>query len=129
MAVAERVVSCGIALLLSRERGNGGEYAPVDLFESAEAFAAPIRYRLTNPGDILGGGFPGYNLYQTKQGWIAVAALEPHFWQRLVAELGLNTLEVQRQSLANVFEGQTAEYWEAWAFELDLPVVKVRHRP
>jgi alpha-methylacyl-CoA racemase len=129
VAVAERVVSRGIALLLSRERGNGGGYAPVALFEAAEAFAAPIRYRLTNPGEVLGGGFPGYNLYQTKQGWIAVAALEPHFWQRLVAELGLNSLEVQRQSLADVFRDQTAEYWEAWALELDLPIVKVRYCP
>ncbi|MEJ2263397.1 MAG: CoA transferase [Anaerolineales bacterium] len=127
VAVAERVVSCGIALLLSRERGNGGEYAPVALFESAEAFAAPIRYHLTTPGEVLGGGFPGYNLYQTKQGWIAVAALETHFWERLVAELDLDPLQAQRQNLADVFRDQTAEYWEAWALELDLPIAKVRH--
>lgn len=129
VAGAERVVSSGLALLLSRERGNGGGYAQVSLFEAVEAFAAPIHYRLTNPGEILGGGYPGYNLYETQQGWIAVAALEPHFWERLVAELGLNPLEVQRQSLADLFRGQTAEYWEAWALALDLPIVKVRHHP
>jgi alpha-methylacyl-CoA racemase len=129
VAGAERVVSHGLALLLARARGNGGGYAQVSLFEAAEAFAAPSRYRLTNPGGILGGGFPGYDLYRTKQGWIAVAALEPHFWERLVAELGLNSLEVQRQSLADVFGDQTAEYWEAWALELDLPIVEVRYHP
>lgn len=129
MAAAERVVSSGLALLLSCQRGNGGRYAPVSLFEAAEAFALPGRYGLTNPGQLLGGGFPGYDLYPTKQGWIALAALEPHFWERLVAELGLSPLEVQRQSLADLFRDRTAEYWETWALQLDLPIVKVRHHP
>ncbi|HZD55268.1 MAG TPA: CoA transferase [Anaerolineales bacterium] len=126
VAGAERVVTGGLALLLSRQRGNGGAYARVSLFEAAEVFALPSRYGLTNRGGLLGGGFPGYNLYQTKQGWIAVAALEAHFWERLVAEMGLDMLEIQRQSLADLFLDQTAEYWEAWASQLDLPIIKVR---
>ena len=40
---------------------------------------------LTASGGILGGGFPGYGLYRAREGHVALAALERHFWERLRA--------------------------------------------
>jgi alpha-methylacyl-CoA racemase len=123
LAGAERAVSAALALLLGRERGHGAEYASVSLAVAAEEFAAPWRYSLTSPGGILGGGSPSYNLYPTREGWIAVAALEPHFGARLAAELGLAV--VDGASLRQAFAARTAAEWEGWAVARDLPLVRV----
>ena len=37
----------------------------------------------------LGGGDPFYGIYESADGWVALAALEPHFRTRVVAELGI----------------------------------------
>ena len=39
------------------------------------------------PGTLLGGAVPGYGLYRSSDGWLAVAALEPHFLRRLTEAL------------------------------------------
>lgn len=120
---AERAVQAALALLLARERGQGAGYREVTLAEAAEAFAAPRRYGLTVPGGALGGGLPGYGVYRAEEGWVAVAALEAHFLERLGLALGLP--EVTAESLAGAFGQRPAEEWERWAAEMDLPLVAV----
>ena len=34
------------------------------------------------PGGLLGGALPQYRIYRLRDGWAAVAALEPHFAAR-----------------------------------------------
>src|SRR5205809_4462067 len=121
LAGAERAVSAALALLYARERGHGAGYAEVALAEVAATFAAPLHHGLTAAGGHLGGGFAGYRLYPAREGWIAVAALEPHFWCRLTEELEA----ADAQELARVFLTQTARYWEAWGAARDLPLVAV----
>ena len=121
---AEEAVSAAIALLLARERGQAAQAAYVSLAEAAARFAFPLEYGLTLPEGLLGGGWPGYNLYQAAEGWIAVAALEPHFADRLVRELGVELLK--HDLLAHAFRGRTAAEWENWAVPRDLPIVRVR---
>jgi crotonobetainyl-CoA:carnitine CoA-transferase CaiB-like acyl-CoA transferase len=87
-------------------------------------FAEPLAYGLTAPGGLLGGQLPGYNLYQAADGWIAVAALEAHFLQKLATELGLARLTAE--TLAEAFVQRPASYWQGWAAERDLPIVAVR---
>ncbi len=41
---------------------------------------------------------------------MALAALEPHFWERLLEELGVDGDE--RRDLKRVFETETAKHWE-----------------
>lgn len=123
LAGAERAVAAALALLLARERGHGPAYASISLAEAAEDFAAPWRCGLTAPGGVLGGGHPGYDLYPTRAEWVAVAALEPHFWAKLVSELGLAVAD--REHLRQVFAARTAAEWEAWAAARDLPLVRV----
>ena len=127
MAGAERAVSLALALVIARDRSGRGLSAAAPLEEAARALAAPRREGLTAPGAILGGGHAGYNLYEARDGWIAVAALEPHFAQRLAAELDLQALD--GQALARRFGTQAAAHWESWARDRDLPIVAVRDNP
>ena len=82
-----------------------------------------IRHGLTTPGGWLGGGYPYYGLYRASDGWLALAALEPHFRDRLLDELGLD--EATHDVLADVFGGRTAAEWDAWARARDLPLAPV----
>jgi crotonobetainyl-CoA:carnitine CoA-transferase CaiB-like acyl-CoA transferase len=124
MAGAERAVSAALSLLFARERGRGGGYEQVALSKAAMSFAGPMRWGLTASGGVLGGGFPGYGLYRARGGYVALAALEKHFWERLLEELG--TEGDERLDLERIFQTRTAEQWEAWAAERDLPLAAVR---
>jgi alpha-methylacyl-CoA racemase len=119
---AEQAVSTALALLYARERGHGAGCAQVALADVAAAFAAPLRHGVTAADGFLGGGFAGYGLYRAREGWIAVAALEPHFWRRLTEELEAS----DAQGLARIFLTQTAQYWEAWGTARDVPLVAVQ---
>jgi crotonobetainyl-CoA:carnitine CoA-transferase CaiB-like acyl-CoA transferase len=123
LAGAERAVSALLALLLARERGRSGQVAEVALSDAAEAFAVTFRHGLTAPGGQAGGGDAFYRLYEAADGWIAVAALEPHFRGRLVAELGLAGDDAA--ALAAAFRRRNAAEWQAWAEAHDLPIAAV----
>ncbi|HET7231853.1 MAG TPA: CoA transferase [Longimicrobium sp.] len=122
LAAAERAVTAALALLLARGRDGAGRQATVALADVAEDFAAPLRHGLTTPGGALGGGSPLYNLYRAKDGWIALAALEPAFERRLAAEL---YVPLERAPLEDAFARRTTAAWEAWARERDLPLAAV----
>ncbi len=124
LAGAEQAVGAALALLLARERDGTGGYRQVALAEAAAAFAEPLNYGLTTPGGMLGGGLPEYNLYRTRQGWVALAALEPHFWQRLQQALGLS--QPGEKDLAECFLARTAVDWERWGGDHDLPIVALK---
>jgi alpha-methylacyl-CoA racemase len=121
LAGVERAISAVLALLLARERGEGSAFLRVSLYEAGLVFASPIRYGLTIPGGILGGGNTGYNLFPARTGWLAVATLEGHFQEKLVRELGLQDGE----TMQDAFLGKTAEEWADWARVRDLPIVEV----
>lgn len=124
MAGSERAVSTALALVLARNRTGKGESAIASLADAARALAQPLHEGLTRPGALLGGGFAGYNVYATRAGWIAVAALEPHFAKRLAERFAL--AEITVEALRDLFSAHDAAYWEAWACEHDLPIVAVR---
>lgn len=123
MAGAERAVNVSLALLLNFARNGQAERAYVSLYEAIRDFAGPLNAGLTKPGGVLGGGFPFYGVYKTSDGWISVAALEPAFIQRMMAELKLGTNA--RKELEAIFRTRTASEWEQWARERDLPVKAV----
>lgn len=122
---AEQIVSAALTLLFARERGGEAGYREIALSACADKYAESSRYGLTIPGGILGGGSPQYNLYETRLGWLAVATLETHFWQRLTTELGISD-EAGYDELREIFFTRTAREWEDWATLLDLPIAAVR---
>jgi len=126
MAGAERAVTMALALLHQRARTGESGCAWVSLHDCAHDLAAPLRAGLTTPGGLLGGGYLLYGFYQASDGWIAVAALEPHFAERLVLELNLK--KADRAELERIFLERSAADWESWAAARDLPLVAVREQ-
>jgi crotonobetainyl-CoA:carnitine CoA-transferase CaiB-like acyl-CoA transferase len=124
LAGAERAVSMALALLNKMARTGEAGCAWISLYECARDLAAPVRAGLTTPGGLLGGGYPLYGFYQASDGWIAIAALEPHFAQRLLSELNLE--KPDRAELERIFLERSAAAWESWAAERDLPLVAVQ---
>ncbi len=120
VAGSEAAALAALAVLMERERTGVGQYIEVALADAAKRLAAPRRAGLTVAGAILGGGFPGYNQYRTQDGWIAVAALEPHFYQRLCEQLGVRTPTYEL--FAERFAAETNAYWLRFATEYDLPI-------
>ena len=93
----------------------------VSLAVVARDFAEPLREGITSPGSVLGGGFPGYALYRAADGWVAVAALEPHFQRALEHEVG-----VTAEAMAVSFATQSVQHWDRRGRELDIPMVAVK---
>jgi crotonobetainyl-CoA:carnitine CoA-transferase CaiB-like acyl-CoA transferase len=120
---ALEAVIAALELVLAKKAGEPARRAAVSLSGAAAFFAEPLRQGLTAPGGHLGGGFAGYRVYRTKEGWIAVAALEQHFQKSLLAELGLERLDPD--AVKNAFLTRTADEWVLRARARDLPLVKV----
>lgn len=118
MTGAERAYATTLLLL----REPAGSRRQVGLFDCLRAITEPIRQGLSAPGGPLGGANPAYGVYAARGGHIAVAALEPHFRERLYAALGLH----DSAALTDAFRGRTPAEWERWANERDIPLVAVR---
>jgi crotonobetainyl-CoA:carnitine CoA-transferase CaiB-like acyl-CoA transferase len=127
MAGAQTAVSHALAVLAQRARTGSGVLSYVPIAGALEFFALPLRYGLTVPGGRLGGGVPFYNIYPTRDGWLAVGALEPQFWARLQSVL--STKEGTYEELRAIFLTRTAAEWERLAEEHRLPLAAVRNCP
>jgi alpha-methylacyl-CoA racemase len=106
-------------LLLRQPEGSRGE---VGLYDSLAPLVATVTHGLTRPGGLLGGGLAAYRIYDASEGRVAIAALEPHFRRRLYEALQLP----MESDLSGVFKTRTADDWEAWAAEHDLPIARLR---
>lgn len=124
MAGGERAAAEALALVIARGRTGKGAASCVALADVARDLAQPLREGLTAPGGVLGGGLAGYNFYAAARGWIALAALEPRFFQNLAQLLGLAS--ATHETLAAKFGERTAREWEDWARANDMPLVAVR---
>jgi alpha-methylacyl-CoA racemase len=124
LAGAERAVSMALALLNKAARTGESACAWVSLHDCARDLAEPMKAGLTTAGGWLGGGYPLYGFFRASDGWVAIAALEPHFARRLLSELNLSQLD--RAELERIFLERSASAWEIWAAERDLPLVAVR---
>ncbi|WP_435194810.1 CaiB/BaiF CoA transferase family protein [Natronomonas sp. EA1] len=116
--------------LLSRELGGeGGEYFDVSLTDAVVSFGqtvAPMALRDENPrpGDTqLTGAYPWYGVYEAKEGYVTLAALEPQFWEGFCEAVGheewisLHTTddpaerEALREALEALFATRTRDEW------------------
>ena len=124
LAGGERCASQALALLLSFFRSGKTGCWWISLFECAQELAQPLGAGLTTPGGGLGGGSPFYGVYRTSDGWVAIAALEPHFAQRLLVEMDLKSPD--RSAMEQIFGRQPSASWEQWAADRGLPLAVVR---
>jgi alpha-methylacyl-CoA racemase len=127
VATSEHAAFEALAVLLERTRTGSGQYREVALADTATRLAEPLAATLTRPGALLGGGFPGYNLYRSRDGWIALAALEPHFYRRLSEVLGI--VSPTYEQLAERFAMEDGAHWLSFARTHDLPIAVVADAP
>lgn len=120
MAGAARATQDALALLLRRERSGKSGHVYAALSEAAEEFAATVRYDITTPGGVLGGGLPNYKIYETADGYIACGALEMHFARRLMEALEID--EPTETAFQRKFIERSSAAWEAWGLERDIPL-------
>jgi crotonobetainyl-CoA:carnitine CoA-transferase CaiB-like acyl-CoA transferase len=123
LAGAQRVVIAALELLLTRER-SGTAHVEVALAESASLFAEPLRHGLTSTTGPLGGAWAAYNIYPTRDGWLAVAALELQFRSALARDLSVDVDDPV--ALARVLAERPALEWERWAETRGLPLTVLR---
>ncbi len=114
---AERAVSAALLLLRRTPPCN----AVVGLKDAVVTAALPRAFGLTRPHGVLGGALAAYGVYETRDGWIAIAALEPHFRSRLYEALNFS----DGDDLTAVMRTRTARQWERWAARHDLPFARV----
>lgn len=134
LAGAERAAGEAAAAVLAAHRTGTGVLREVALSECARSFAAPARHGLTTPDGVLGGAAPMYGLYRSTDGWVALAALEPHFWTGLQEALttgenppaGSRSAEqIDAAALQEIFATRTCAEWDDWATSRDLPIAAV----
>jgi crotonobetainyl-CoA:carnitine CoA-transferase CaiB-like acyl-CoA transferase len=124
LAGAHGAVIAALDLLFARERRGEAGCVQIALAECARLFAAPLRYGLTSSTGPLGGTDPAYNIYRTREGWVAVAALEPDLRAALANELSVDVED--GAALAQVLLQRSALEWERWADTRGLPLAAVR---
>lgn len=120
---AERAVSAALRALYERDRTGIASRHDVAIAQGAAMLSDAMRYGLTSGHGPLSGAQPIYRLYRTSDGWIALAALEAHFQQRLREALQLDTLEAS--ALEAHFAQHPNAHWERVAAQYDLPLAPV----
>jgi crotonobetainyl-CoA:carnitine CoA-transferase CaiB-like acyl-CoA transferase len=135
-----------LVALRTRDQTGRGEFIDVSIFDTAVSLMVLnlARYLATGEEPVAGetlltGTFPFYNLYETADGgWMAVAAVEPKFWERLCEVVGARELaEFQFASerektgvvraLRARFKMKTQAEWDAIFAKESLPIIGVRH--
>ena len=120
--------------LLRRAVSGRGAHMEVALADAAHYLALPRTWGLTQPSGAVGGAHAGYRVYACANGRVAVAALEPHFAQRLcqaagvagadtpAAALALMFRSGTHQAVASYFQGRTRAELDQLASEKDIPL-------
>jgi len=123
IAGSQAAVAHALAVLAERARTGQGQLSYVAIEAALDPYTWPVRYRLTTAGARLAGALPNYNIYPTKEGWLAVAALEPHFWKRLTELLSVD--DTSYDGMKRVFAARTALEWQTWGEENRLPLAAI----
>lgn len=129
-----------LAALLRRQRSGDGCWIDQALLDAA-GHAAITGWAAEADGSkpvgeplMLSGALPCYGLYRTKDGgWLALAALEPHFWRRFCRALGRRDLVLRqysrepgvRTAVAALIARRSREEWAAFMAEHDIPAEPV----
>ncbi len=119
LAGAERAVTETFAALRVAQQTSRGNHRVVSMSVAAHALTGPMKHGLTNTGGLLAGSHPGYNFYRAHDGWVALAALEPHFVERLTKLAGV---DFTKNALQEFFDTKSIAEWKSWAITNDIPL-------
>ena len=117
-----------LTAIIAREHTGRGQYVDVSymdgVFSMLSAVPQIADYLLSGTvprrGEgVLGGAYPYYNLYKTKdEKYIAVACMEAHFWENLCQALERPDLSAYKFSQEH-FNSPSDEEWQKAKKELD----------
>ncbi|HMN20386.1 MAG TPA: CoA transferase [Ottowia sp.] len=129
MAGALLAVEATLTALLQARASGRGAHRQIALSEAAIWLALPRTWGLTTPDGVVGGAYAGYRIYPCKDGRVAVAALEPHFFARLAHVVGLPAPDARtpftpeaRAAIAAWAAGKTRRQLDALASRHDIPL-------
>ena len=121
------------ATLLQKTTGKGTLHE-VALSTAAAWLALPRQWQMTTPKGAVGGAHAGYRIYPCKNGRVAVAALEPHFAQRLCEAAGVKIThpvkDLFRPAVHRAIEvfvaGKTRKELDTLAEARDIPLLTLK---
>jgi len=134
MAGALLASEATLQAVLQQKTSGRGSCREVALSEAAHWLALPRQWKMTTPDGPVGGAHAGYKLYPCKDGRVAVAALEPHFAQRLCEAAGLSISHPVRdllkpataEAIAGFLATLTVDQLNALAQARDIPMLAMR---
>jgi alpha-methylacyl-CoA racemase len=112
---------------------RGGGFYEVYLSEAAQTVSLPAP-------PFLDGNACCYRIYAAAEGQVALAALEPHLWQRFCSAAEREDWVAAAMSpakkenptyveICKFFAGRRAQEWEEWAGENRIPLRAVKSEP
>ena len=112
---------------LARAASGQGACIDIALSDAAAWLAQPRDWGLTLPAGDVGGAHAGYRVYACVDGRVAVAALEPHFFARLISAAGLPPgtdprLPDTHAGIAAFLQKQTRAALDSLAVHEDVPL-------
>ncbi len=134
MAGALLASEATLQAVLQQKTSGRGSCREVALSEAAHWLALPRQWKMTTPDGPVGGAHAGYKLYPCKDGRVAVAALEPHFAQRLCEAAGLSISHPVRdlfkpataKAIAGFLATLTVDQLNTLAQTRDIPLLAMR---
>jgi alpha-methylacyl-CoA racemase len=140
-----------LSAIIERSRSGEGQVVDAAMVEGAASLAS-IFYGLTAAGkwsdtrgdNVLDGGAPYYNVYETADGrYVSIAPIENKFFAELATRIGLEPMYVERQDdrslwpqmrerLTAIFRSKTRDEWCAILEGSDAcfaPVLSMREAP
>ncbi|HZE39240.1 MAG TPA: CaiB/BaiF CoA-transferase family protein [Stackebrandtia sp.] len=131
-----------LAALLERERSGQGQVVDASMVEGAGMLSALLYglrqqglWHTERGGNVLDGSAPFYRCYTCADGkYLAVGALEPQFYARLIDGLGITDAPAQfdvaswprtTQRLADTFATRDRDAWAAHFADIDACVTPV----
>jgi alpha-methylacyl-CoA racemase len=124
-----------LAALRERERSGEGQLVDVSMFDGSLSWLALVAAKYLAEGVVpgrgepeLAGGLICYRPYACSDGWVALGALEPKFWQEWCRGVGREDL-VEKQfeapgseahaEVERIFLERRRDEWQAFAAEHD----------
>lgn len=127
-----------LAALYAREQTGRGQYLDISAAEGMlhlNGLAIDETLATGATSDLLTGGYACYEVYAAKEGYIAVAAIEPRFFANLCTELGVKEMaalqydrarqDELKAALRAVFVTRTRDEWAAALLGKDVCVSPV----
>jgi alpha-methylacyl-CoA racemase len=81
-------VEAVLASVIQQRATSRSSMQTVGLSQAAQYLALPRHWKLTTPDGLIGGAHAFYQVLPCKDGRVAIAALEPHFAQRVCVLMG-----------------------------------------